>query len=420
MAETHDVMPRVALGDPNDFAGQRLADEDAGAAPSDLARGAHASHLMMGVIPGILDPRRHRPGRGAPDLRGRRLLQRLVRTLLVEVPAKPVEALLLFACAERRRLCRLLLQRAVHPLVPTIVLRRSRTAEMRLDAQLQQPYRQSRKPARSRRSERGAVVGADRVGKPEILEKSLENWPDPLMVRPDDPHIQQIAALVVRHRQRIDAPPVARAEPAFEIHVPLAVHGQNRRRRLALGDRPTSPPNLLDQPAARQDVADRRNRRPLQFRRLQLQPKANLLRAKMPEPPPHRLDPLDQRGLRPSRNAPGRMGAILKQERTAARPSISPEVKRFSAHAVQLTQLRHAERARVVVAQHPDPLFHRTGLSKRHRNALPTTIQTCQPSSRFNLSGIYPVHTGGICELRSRPYAARRAPPPAPPRKNGE
>ena len=165
MAETHDVMALVAFGEAHDFAGQGLADEYAFAAPSDLAGGVDASDFVMGVVPGVVDPGGHRPRGGAPDSRRRPLLQRLVRTLLVEVLAKHVEALLLFARAQRRRSRRLLRQRAVHPLVSTIVLRRSRTAEMRLDAQLQQPYRQSRKPTRTRRSERRAVVGADRVGK---------------------------------------------------------------------------------------------------------------------------------------------------------------------------------------------------------------------------------------------------------------
>src|SRR5580698_5498073 len=134
MAETHDVMPLVPLRDPHDFTGQGLADEHAFAAPSDLAGGAHTSDLVMGIVPGVVDPRWHRPGRGAPDLRGRRLLQRLVRTLLVEVLAKHVEAQLLFARARRSRLRRLGLQRAVHPLVLAVVLRRGRTTEMRLDA----------------------------------------------------------------------------------------------------------------------------------------------------------------------------------------------------------------------------------------------------------------------------------------------
>ena len=149
-----------------------------------LAGGVDASDLVMGVVPGVVDPRGHRPRGRAPNSRRRPLLQRLVRTLLVEVLAKRVESLLLFARAQRRRLRRLLRQRAVHPLVSTIVLRRSRTAEMRLDAQLQQPYRQSRKPTGARRSERRPVVGADRVGKPEVPEKALENRPDLFMVGP--------------------------------------------------------------------------------------------------------------------------------------------------------------------------------------------------------------------------------------------
>ena len=182
MAETHDVMALVAFGEADDFAGQGLADEYAFAAPSDFAGVVDASDLVMGVVPRVVDPRGHRPRGGAADSRRRPLLQRLVRTLLVEVLAKHVEALLLFARAQRRRLRRLLRQRAVHPLVSTIVLRRSRTAEMRLDAQLQQPYRQSRKPTRARRSERLAVVGADRLGKPEVPEKALENRSDLFML----------------------------------------------------------------------------------------------------------------------------------------------------------------------------------------------------------------------------------------------
>src|SRR5271155_749810 len=127
MAETHNVIALVALGEADHFAGQGLADEYAFAAPSDLAGGVDASDLVMGVAPGVVDPRGHRPRGGAPDSRRRPLLQRLVRTLLVEVLAKHIEALLLFARAERRWLRRLLRQRAVHPLVSTIVLRRSRT-----------------------------------------------------------------------------------------------------------------------------------------------------------------------------------------------------------------------------------------------------------------------------------------------------
>src|SRR5271156_5135909 len=193
----------------------------------------------------------------------------------------------------------------------------------------------------------------------------------------------------------MEPPPGARGEPTFEIHAPLAVHRKNRRRRRALSDRSTLPPNLLDQPGTRQNVADRRKRRPIQFRRVQLQAKAKLLRTKMRKPMPQGHDPLYHRRFRPARNVPGRMRPILKPHRIAAQPTLPPQIKCLPTDAVALTQLRHAERPRVVVAQHLNPLFHRTGLSKRHRKPLPTTIHTCQPSSRFNLSGIYPVHTEG-------------------------
>src|ERR1700734_3225162 len=155
------------------------------AAASDFAGVVDPSDFVMGVVPRVVDPRGHRPRGGAPDSRRRPLLQRLVRMLLVEVLAKHVEALLLFARAQRRRLRRLLRQRAVHPLVSTIVLRRSRTADKGLDAGRQKPYRQSRQPTRARRSERRAVVVADRVGMAEVPEKDVENRSDAFMVGPE-------------------------------------------------------------------------------------------------------------------------------------------------------------------------------------------------------------------------------------------
>ena len=132
-----------------------------------------------------------------------------------------------------------------------------------------------------------------------------------------------------------------RAEPAFlEIPAPLTVHRKNRRRRRALSDRSTLPPNLLDQPGGRQNVADRRKRRPIQFRRVQPSLSSSL--------------------SCPARNVPGRIES--DPETTSHRRSAdAPATNKMSplTDAVALTQLRHAERPRVVVAQHPNPLFHR-------------------------------------------------------------
>ena len=63
---------------------------------------------------------------GSADNAARRLLaQRLVRPLLVVTPAEHRKAACLRPQARRRRACRLILQRQVHPLVPTVLLRRA-------------------------------------------------------------------------------------------------------------------------------------------------------------------------------------------------------------------------------------------------------------------------------------------------------
>ena len=54
-AEADDVVAGLEFGEPDQFAGQRLADEDELAAPFDLSARAHPPHLMIGVAPGLFD-----------------------------------------------------------------------------------------------------------------------------------------------------------------------------------------------------------------------------------------------------------------------------------------------------------------------------------------------------------------------------
>ena len=204
LTESHKVAARLTLGDADHFARERLADEQVFAAPLDFAVPTHPSHFMIGVIPGVVDPSGHRPSRRAPAFGGRRLVQRLARTLLVEVPAKGVETILLFAGGLRRRPRRLRLQRAVHAFMPPVVLRRGGATETRLDAELEQPYRQARESARADRTERRPIVGAQRQGKAELPEKTIKARLDLFVGRPHDLDAEQIAARIVRQRQRID------------------------------------------------------------------------------------------------------------------------------------------------------------------------------------------------------------------------
>ena len=71
------------LGKSDDLTCERLADEHMLAMPLDHAGLAHATNLMIGIVPGILEASRHRSLRWFPSLRGRHLVDRLVWALLV-------------------------------------------------------------------------------------------------------------------------------------------------------------------------------------------------------------------------------------------------------------------------------------------------------------------------------------------------
>ena len=103
-AEAHDMVSVLELGQPDELAHQRLADERELAPPLDVAFVAHPPHLMKSVVPGILEALRHGAGRGLVDFGRRPLGKRLVRALLVIVAAEFVEASLLLLGVGGRRL----------------------------------------------------------------------------------------------------------------------------------------------------------------------------------------------------------------------------------------------------------------------------------------------------------------------------
>src|SRR5919201_4836688 len=108
ITEPHDMVAGFEFRDADQLAHQRLTDKDMLTLPPDLARAAHPAHLVIGIIPGLLDAIRHRPRRSRVKFRRRPLAQRFMWALLVVVSAEAVEADLLFGSARRhraRRLC---------------------------------------------------------------------------------------------------------------------------------------------------------------------------------------------------------------------------------------------------------------------------------------------------------------------------
>src|SRR5436189_1915970 len=408
LAEARDVTAALVLGQADELAGQCLADEHVLAAPLDRPRRTYSSHFVVCVIPRVLETRRQSVIRRLPARRRWRLLQRLVRPLLVVVPAEQIEARLLLARIRRGGLGGLRLQCSVHALVPAVVLRARRRDVARLHPELQPPNRQRREPAGTRRTEWRSVVGPDRVGQAGLLEYPLQSTSDARPRRFHDPHLDQIPACRIRYRQRIAARPIGRAKPALEIDPPFLVGRRGRRHHLALRDCTAAAPTRLDETLALQNVPDRRRRRPGHLRSCPLQPRLDLLRAEMRKSAPCRDDALGQPPRRRVRTAHDSVAAILKPACLPAVPAPLPNIKRLPADAVPSAQLGNRKNPRLILNKQRDTLFHRTGLLERHRpiSSNRTMILTCQASTRSKLSALSPVYTG--------------SPPPLAPPHQGE
>src|SRR6478609_9285823 len=86
-----------------------------------------------------------------------------MRTHLVVLLAEPLHHSLLLAPIGCWWLGRLLLQRAMHPLMPPVLLRMPSCNPLRHDSQLHPPHRQARQPGNGSRCKRRPIVGSDRL-----------------------------------------------------------------------------------------------------------------------------------------------------------------------------------------------------------------------------------------------------------------
>lgn len=125
-AEAHEVAASVVLTEADELTCERLANENVLAAPFDIAGGTHPANLVIGVVPRVIETAWQGARGRLPEFDGRHLVERLMWPLLVEVVAEGIEAALLLGDRCRGRLRGLGLQRAVHALVPAVVLRARR------------------------------------------------------------------------------------------------------------------------------------------------------------------------------------------------------------------------------------------------------------------------------------------------------
>src|SRR5260370_1778403 len=157
-----DGEPTVVLGQQAHLlAPENFAQKHVVLLPTKMTMWPHTAYQHALRVVRFRHARRKPARRRLIDRRRRLHLQRFVGTHLIVFLAKTVQRPLLLAPVGRRRLSRLLLQRAIHALVPALLLRMSPIDPFRHDPQLDPPHRPPRQPGHRPRSKRRAVIGAD-------------------------------------------------------------------------------------------------------------------------------------------------------------------------------------------------------------------------------------------------------------------
>src|SRR6185295_5684412 len=182
--------------------------------------------------------------------------------------SKGIEPCLLPHGIGSRRARRLVLQRAVHPLVSSVLLRRGWVDEVELNPKLRPPRRQPGQPGGPGRAERRPVIAADRPWQSILAKYCGKGRQRPFDGWRHDPDLEQKPAVAVGHRQGIDPALIQGAEMAFEVCTPFVIGSLRLGARPRQGNWPAPPLNRSDQAAALEDVADRRGRWPSHLRLL--------------------------------------------------------------------------------------------------------------------------------------------------------
>ena len=228
------------------------------------ADGAAVLDHDVPVVQGVLELGQAGIGarRGGVDLGGGLHAQGLVRALVVELLAEAVEAPLLLQAVLRRRPGGRFLQREVHALVGTVLLRAPRLDALDADAEPEPPKRERGEAVEPvRGGERHPIVGADRRGQAALLEQAVERGDDRILARRLQrlAH-QQIARDLIGDGERIAPAAVAEAELALEVGAPQIVGRHGLRQGRAGGARPPGA-GVLDQAVAVEHGVDGRARR---------------------------------------------------------------------------------------------------------------------------------------------------------------
>jgi len=244
---------------------------------SEGSTAAHSPYLEVAGIFGLPEAAWVLPGWRLPPLGREVAAECFVRTLVVIALLEEIQLPLLLGEIRGRRTGRLSLHVLVHPLVLTVLLRARRADSLMNDPELHPPDIEFAQPVDSRGSERSAIVGPDRVGKPVSAKQGPEGGLRAFGANRSQRLAEQEHSTVgVRHGQRKTVLPVAGLERPLEVRGPDLV----RPRCLqAHGARmfPGLPAPILSKMAVSiQDLVDRTSGRKASTRMPSLQDLAQL------------------------------------------------------------------------------------------------------------------------------------------------
>src|SRR5882672_1580594 len=340
------------------------------AAPLDLAVVSHLPDRNSRLVLHLGEFGRIGAWRGAMDTPWRLSSQRLMGALPVIFLLKRIIVALLLMEIALRRHC--LLQGSMHPLVTPVLGRFSRLNPLRLDAQLDPPFRELAEAAQGQRGERCSIIGADHLGQPGLPKDPLKPRLHFLLPGSLQRAAQkQIPRKVVADGQRITAAAVAQQKVAFKVCTPTLIGGATLAKGFAIRSHPPPPLAGLHQTRTLQDFARRRIRRPLKFRPLTAQPVQNFFRAPLLTPQLGLHNQRSQLLRRPIRMTVRRPLPLCKSLQPLLIISADPLVGRRSTNSIDAAQLAFAIIAAQPISYQLHPLVHDTGFFPRHRHPPP-------------------------------------------------
>src|SRR6266550_4394328 len=338
--------------------------------PLDLAVVSHLSDYDSRLILHLGEFGRIGAWRGAIDAPRRVSSQRLMAALpVIFLQKRIVVALLLMEIALRRH-C--FLQGSMHPLVTPVLCRFSRLNPLRLDSQLDPPFRELAETAQCQRGERRSIIGADHLGQSGLPKDPLKPRLHFLLPGSLKRAAQkQIPREVVSDGQRITAAAVAQQKVALKVCTPTLIGGATLSKGFAIRSHSAPPLAGFNQTRTLQDFARRRIRRPLKFRPLTAQPVQHFFRAPLLALQLGLHNQCSQllRGL--IRMSVRRAFQFVKSWHAMLLVTPDPLVSRRPANPIDAAKLAFPVISAQPISYQLNSLVHGTGFLPRHRHLPP-------------------------------------------------